>query len=206
MTEIILYSISTLVAIGTVVGVGLSFAAKRFKVVSNPKKDEILDVLPGANCGACGFVGCEQYAEAIVEKEVDISLCKPGGGEVSKKIADILGKEVGDISRKVAVVLCNGGDKCKDDFLYSGIESCSYAKKFFGGQKKCKYGCLGFGDCVKVCPFGAIYINENKVASFFDNFSNIPLFFISSNCSNLAIDFFIVSKFVNVPPNHLLLT
>jgi Na+-translocating ferredoxin:NAD+ oxidoreductase RNF subunit RnfB len=163
-TTIILNSILVISAISIFVGLLLSFAAKKFKVESDLKKDLILSVLPGANCGGCGYVGCEQYAEAIVKDDVDIALCRPGGEEVVKKIAEILGKEVGDIERIVAVVMCNGGDRAKDEFEYNGVESCRYAIKFFDGQKLCKYGCLGFGDCVEVCPFDAIYINQYGVA------------------------------------------
>ncbi|MFQ3674999.1 MAG: RnfABCDGE type electron transport complex subunit B [Endomicrobiia bacterium] len=162
--NIILYSTFIMILVGVIVGFILGFAAEKFKVKSNPKKEKVLEVLPGANCGACGYVGCEMYAENIVEKNVDISLCKPGGNEVVEKIAEIIGKDVVEVQRKVAQVLCNGGDRCKDDFVYMGIKKCSYAQKNFSGQKKCKYACLGFGDCVEICPFNAMYINKYGVA------------------------------------------
>lgn len=162
--NIIIYSTLIMVVVGIIVGLILSFAAKKFHIKSDPRKEKILSVLPGANCGACGYVGCEMYAENIVTNNVDISLCRPGGNEVVEKIAKIVGKEVKEIDRKVAQVLCNGGERCKDDFVYTGIKKCSYAQKSFSGQKKCKYGCFGFGDCVEVCPFDAIYINKYGVA------------------------------------------
>jgi Na+-translocating ferredoxin:NAD+ oxidoreductase RNF subunit RnfB len=162
---IIYYSIATLGTISVIIALLLSFAAKKFKVESDPRKDLLISVLPGANCGACGYPGCEQYAEAILTKDETFNLCKPGGPEVSKKIAQILGKEV-DVSsqRMVAVVLCAGGSRAKDEFIYNGIKKCSVANKFYEGQKLCKYGCLGFGDCVEVCPFDAIHINKYGVA------------------------------------------
>lgn len=161
---VILQSVLVMSSVSIVVGLMLSFAAKKFKVETDPRKEAILSLLPGANCAACGYAGCEQYAEALVNENVDVTLCKPGGLEVSNKIAEILGKEVSSVERKVAVVLCNGGLRAKDEFLYLGIKRCEVAIKFYDGYKMCKYGCLGFGDCVEACPFGAIKINENGIA------------------------------------------
>ncbi len=163
-TQIIIYSTLLMAITSILIGLGLGFAAKKFEVHSDPKKNEILDSLPKANCGACGYVGCEQYAEAILLQNVDITLCRPGGEETAKKIASIVGKEISQIERLVAQVMCNGGTNCKDDFVYKGEQKCSYATNFFQGQKMCKYACLGFGDCVEVCPFDAIFINKNGVA------------------------------------------
>ncbi len=162
---IIYYSIATLGTTGVIIAFLLSFAAKKFKVESDPRKDLLVSILPSANCGACGYPGCEQYAEAILSRDESITLCKPGGAEVSKKIAQVLGKSI-EVShhRIVAVVLCSGGNSAKDEFVYEGIKRCDIANKFYEGQKLCKYGCLGFGDCVEVCPFDAIYINKYGVA------------------------------------------
>lgn len=162
--HIVIYSLAVMGGSSVIIALLLSFAAKKFKIEEDPKKEKIISVLPGANCGACGYPGCEQYAEAILTSNVEITLCKPGGNDVSKKIAEILGKEVKDTQRVVAVVMCKGGKLAKDEFKYTGIKRCDIANKFFGGYKSCKYGCLGFGDCVEVCPFDAIYINENGVA------------------------------------------
>lgn len=163
-TTIIIYSVSVLGSVSIIIALMLSFAAKKFKVQTDPRKDIILSFLPGANCAACGYTGCEQYAEAIITQNVDITLCRPGGAEVSKKIADLLGKESIQQQRVVAVVMCAGGNRAKNEFLYLGITRCDIATKFFNGYKSCKYGCLGFGDCVEVCPFNAIYINQYGVA------------------------------------------
>ncbi len=162
--QTMLLSSGLMIIAGVLIGLGLGFAANKFKIKVDPRKENILKILPGSNCGTCGFIGCEQYASAIVEQNVDISMCRPGGQNAANKIAQILGKESKNVERKVAQVLCSGGVRCKNDFVYSGIKKCSYSKKFFQGQKKCKYACLGFGDCVEVCPFDAIYINEYGVA------------------------------------------
>ncbi len=161
------YIINSLLVMGSfsvLIALILSFAAKKFKVESNPKKDKILEILPGANCGACGYPGCEQYAEALVTQNVEVNLCRPGGHEIAKEVAKVLGKESSEIQRLVAVVMCNGGNRAKDEFIYAGIKRCDTATKFYEGQKFCKYGCLGFGDCVEVCPFDAIFINQYGVA------------------------------------------
>ena len=165
MNTIIYYSIATLGLTSVVIALLLSFAAKKFKVESDPRKDLLVSILPGVNCGACGYPGCEQYADAILSKDESITLCKVGGVQLSKKIAQVLNREVEtSLNRMVAVVLCKGGDNAKDDFIYEGVKKCSVADRFYGGQKLCKYGCLGFGDCVEVCPFDAIYINQHNVA------------------------------------------
>ncbi|MCX7957392.1 MAG: RnfABCDGE type electron transport complex subunit B [Endomicrobia bacterium] len=163
-TTTILQSLLVMGTTSVILAVILGIAAKKFKVEEDPKKQAILSALPGVNCGACGFAGCEQYAEAIFNGIVDITLCKPGGNEVSKKVAEILGKKIDDTQRAIALVLCSGGDRAKDEFKYSGIKRCDVANKFYEGQKICKYGCLGFGDCVEVCPFEAIYINQYGIA------------------------------------------
>lgn len=163
-TTIILYSLSIMSGLGIIIAFMLSFAAKKFRVETDPRKDLLVSVLPGANCGACGYPGCEQYAEALLYQNVEITLCKPGGQEVSQKIASILGKEIKNVQRTIAVVLCSGGSRAKDKFVYNGIQRCDVANISYEGQKMCKYGCLGFGDCVEVCPFDAIYINEYGVA------------------------------------------
>ncbi|MEN3013743.1 MAG: RnfABCDGE type electron transport complex subunit B [Endomicrobiia bacterium] len=159
--SIIIQSLLVMGTTSVVIGMLLSVAAKKFKVEEDPLKEQIVLVLPGVNCGACGYPGCEQYAEAILKDSVEITLCKPGGPDVSKKIANILGKEVENLQRTVAVVLCKGGNFAKDEFIYKGIKRCDIADKYFDGQKMCKYGCLGFGDCVEVCPFDAIFIKNN---------------------------------------------
>ncbi len=163
-SNLIIYSTSLLCGLGVIVSIGLSFAAKKFKVEINPLIEKVANILPGTNCGSCGYAGCELYAKAIVEQNAEITLCKPGGQTTVDKISEILGRRTEKLIRKIAVVMCNGGTRCKDLFVYTGVKKCSYVTKYYDGHKMCAYGCLGFGDCIEVCPFDAIFINEYGVA------------------------------------------
>ncbi len=147
-------------AIGLIAGLGLAIASKVMAVPVDEKAAAIRECLPGANCGACGFSGCDGYAAALSSGETeDTALCSPGGNEAAKGIAAVLGVEAGNVKPKVAVVLCQGNNQNVGTKLdYSGVESCKMAAQLFGGPKNCIYGCLGFGDCVKKCPYEAIFI------------------------------------------------
>lgn len=146
-------------AIGLVFGVALGFASKVFAVETNPKIDEVRDALPGANCGACGYPGCDGCASAMVEGEAAANACPVGGATVADKIADILGVNASESVQNVASVLCQGDcGKSKDKYLYNGIGDCKAQNVLLGGSKSCSYGCLGCGSCVKVCNFDAIHI------------------------------------------------
>lgn len=147
-------------AIGLIAGLGLAVASIVMAVPVDEKAEEIEAVLPGANCGACGFSGCSGYAKALSEgKTKETSLCAPGGNEVAAKVAEIMGVSAGNIKPQIAVVMCNGTSKNTDTKLtYSGVESCKMASQLFGGPGECTYGCIGFGDCANVCPYGAISI------------------------------------------------
>jgi Na+-translocating ferredoxin:NAD+ oxidoreductase RNF subunit RnfB len=148
--------------IGLLFGVGLCVASKVFRVEIDPKIEKILEILPGANCGACGFAGCKGYAEAVVRNpEVKADLCIAGGEEIANMVGKIIGKEVSKKERKYAIVKCRAKrGEVKTTFLYDGIFDCKAALLLFGGDKGCGYGCLGYGSCVGVCPFGAINIKE----------------------------------------------
>ncbi|MBW2980354.1 Fe-S cluster domain-containing protein [Candidatus Woesearchaeota archaeon] len=143
-------------------GYGLAYASKKFTVELHPKVDEVLKVLPHANCGACGLAGCKAFAEAVVAGKVPVDGCVPGQKKVANKIGEILGKKVEAKEAKKAQLYCNGNKQnCPDKFDYEGIESCKAAVLIGCGQKGCDYGCLGFGDCVKVCPFDAIAMGKD---------------------------------------------
>lgn len=145
--------------LGLIFGIGLSYASKVFAVKVDERVIRIREALPGANCGGCGFAGCDSYADAVVNNGAETNCCPVGGSEVAKKVAAIMGVEAEDIKRTAARVLCNG--RCsvsKEKYEYHGIDSCTAAAQLYGGHKACSYGCLGHGDCVKACPFGAIDI------------------------------------------------
>ncbi|MCM8778841.1 MAG: RnfABCDGE type electron transport complex subunit B [Candidatus Omnitrophica bacterium] len=155
-----LIPILTLGILGLLFGIGLGLAFKVFKLEEDPRVGKILEFLPGANCGACGYAGCFGLAQAIAEGKALPSTCAPASIEERKKIAEIIGKELEEKTKLVATLICNGGCIAVDKFIYQGINSCMAANLLFGGQKTCPYGCLGFGDCVNVCPFGAMYMDE----------------------------------------------
>jgi Na+-translocating ferredoxin:NAD+ oxidoreductase RNF subunit RnfB len=139
-------------------------AYKRFAVVEDPRVAEITESLPGANCGACGFAGCRQYAEAVVKGEAAANRCTPGGSAVVSDIAKIMGMEEMAIEPTVARVLCRGGEQeAGRRSNYRGVETCRAAHFALGGDKTCLYGCLGFGDCTSVCPFDAIHMGPNHL-------------------------------------------
>jgi Na+-translocating ferredoxin:NAD+ oxidoreductase RNF subunit RnfB len=163
MDPLFLASVIVLGGLGLFFGAGLAYSAKKFAVEIDPKVEEINEVLPGANCGACGYPGCQAYAEAVVAGQVPPTKCAPGGSDVSSKISSILGLTgVQAEEPKVAVVHCQGGSKeAKDKFIYEGVQDCHAALLISGGPKACEYGCLGFGSCVKACPFDAIHMNDN---------------------------------------------
>jgi len=149
--------------LGLLFGSGLALAEKKFAVEVDPKIEEIIKSLPGANCGACGYPGCSNYAEAIVTGKADINQCVPGGQKVQQSIAVIMGLTVGEVSEsKVAVVQCGGGHvQTKTRFIYQGIQDCTAAELINGGAKVCEYGCLGLGSCVRACPFDAMYMGDD---------------------------------------------
>lgn len=145
--------------IGCISAVALAVADKFLSVKEDPRIGEIADILPGANCGGCGFAGCADYAKAIVTKGAELNCCAPGGPAVAEKIAACMGKKVESVERKVAVVLCSGDDtEAIRRFAYNGITDCAAAQATAGGDKGCTYGCLGYGSCARVCPAHAISI------------------------------------------------
>ncbi len=145
-------------------GLGLAVASRKLRVEKDKTVEDLLTVLPGLNCGACGYAGCEAYAEALAgEKETNVSKCSPGGADAMSGIGEILGLEV-DASkvRMVARLACAGCDGvAQRDFQYLGYSDCEAAYVHFQGDKGCKYGCLGLGSCVKSCPVEAISHTEN---------------------------------------------
>lgn len=163
--EAVLITIAVLASLGCVAALILYFVSQKFKVYEDPKIGEVEEVLPGANCGGCGYAGCHAMAEALAKAD-DISgmLCPVGGSAVMCQVAQILGKTVAESAPKLAVVRCSGctvgeGAKRKKTLNYDGAKSCAIASTHFAGDTGCSYGCLGLGDCVRVCQFDAIRIN-----------------------------------------------
>ncbi|NLJ60543.1 MAG: RnfABCDGE type electron transport complex subunit B [Firmicutes bacterium] len=145
---------------GAVFGVVLAVAARKFHVEQDPRQDEICGLLPGANCGACGFPGCSGLAASIVAGDAPCNACPVSGNEVASKIASIMGVELtSQTEKKVARVLCQGSDdKCGLRYVYDGLQQCKAQTAIAGGAKSCVYGCLGLGSCVDVCKFDAIHM------------------------------------------------
>ena len=157
----LIFTIATLCAIGVVAALILYFVAQKFKVEEDPRIDDVEKMLPGANCGGCGFPGCRGLACALVEQDDISSLyCSVGGADCMKAIADYLGKTAPTKEPQVATVRCGGTcEKRPRTSTYAGTKSCAIANSLYKGETDCAYGCLGYGDCVEACAFDAIYIN-----------------------------------------------
>jgi len=147
-----------LTILGIVFGAILAFASKIFAVEKDPREEAIGEILPGANCGGCGYPGCGGFANAVVKGLAPVDACAPGGPGVAAKIGEIMGIEVDASVRKVAQVLCSGGGHEKLRYDYVGLESCLAQSRVSSGPMQCSYGCLGGGDCVDACKFDAIHI------------------------------------------------
>lgn len=163
--NLIVVSLITLGVIGCLAAVILFFVAQKFKVYEDPRIDEVAAVLPGANCGGCGFPGCRGFAEGCVKAEtMDGLLCPVGGAPTMEKVAGILGRTVTATDPMVAVVRCNGtcANRPRNN-RYDGAPSCQIVANLYGGETGCSFGCLGYGDCVAACQFGAIKINPDTL-------------------------------------------
>ena len=142
----ILWAVLVLGVMGVLFGVLLTWTAKVFAVKSNPQRDAVREALPGANCGGCGYPGCDGCADAIASGKAPVGACPVGVSEVV-----------------VARVVCQGGtDNCKARFEYKGIRDCVAASTLSDGYKTCKYACMGLGTCERVCPFGAIHMDDSR--------------------------------------------
>lgn len=159
----ILFAVIAVAAIGLVAGIGLSVASVLMSVTVDKKTEQIQAALPGANCGACGFSGCDGYAEAICNGSAQPGLCTVGGEATNVAISNILGIEISTEEPKTAYVLCNGNcDRVFEKFEYVGLPSCSAVNMLYSGNSSCIYGCLGYGDCQNACVFDAISVCDQK--------------------------------------------
>jgi electron transport complex protein RnfB len=170
MLQQILIPTAIFVGLGIFAGLLLSIFSKVFAVKTNETVEQLKEALPGLNCGACGFSGCEDYASRLYQNpDMKTNLCRPGGGECAKKISQILGKEFEDVEPVVADVYCRGSEETTADlFEYEGLHTCSACNLYYKGKGKCDYGCLGFGDCVRVCQYNAISVVDGRAQVNFD--------------------------------------
>lgn len=160
----ILTAVLALAITSIFIGAILAFTQIKLAIKIDPLIEHITTILPGINCGTCGFPGCSGYATAIVEQHLAIDRCTPGGQAVMEKIASVLGKEAPqEQAKRTAFVFCNGGKNAHDAFTYTGLNTCSAAMQINGGFKQCSTGCLGFGDCINVCKFEAIHMTETGI-------------------------------------------
>ncbi len=161
----VVYAVVVLGLVAAVFGFILAYASKVFAVKVDEREEAIASILPGANCGGCGYAGCGAYAAAIAAGKAPTNACAAGGNSVAAKIAEIMGTESSDISiRNVAFVKCAGGDNTQRKFDYLGLKDCLSASRVGGtGPLACPSGCLGYGSCVAACPFGHISV-KNGVA------------------------------------------
>lgn len=163
MDPVVIRSIVALAALAALFGAILAVASRIFAVKRDPRVEKIVEVLPGANCGACGYPGCQGYAEAAVKAGV-APVCPAGGPDVAHRIAEILGGEAAEVVPKVAVVHCRGGlSSAERRAEYEGIRDCRAAVLVGGSEKACTYGCLSLGTCREVCPFDAVSIDEEGI-------------------------------------------
>lgn len=160
MAEQILVPVLIFVGLGLLAGILLSIFSKIFAVKTDERVEEIRESLPGLNCGVCGFSGCDDYAKNLVENGVPTNKCVPGGDDTSKKISEILGTAYQDVIEQVAFVKCDGAvpRMTHDSYIYQGESTCAACDMFYKGKGTCDFGCIGYGDCVKQCAFGAITI------------------------------------------------
>lgn len=159
MINDLLWPVATLGGLAVFFGIVLAYASKKFAVQADPKVGEVRFVLPGANCGGCGFAGCDALADAIVKGQAPVNACPVGGAELAKKVAEIMGVTAEETEKMVARVICGGDcENAKQKYEYQGIQDCKAAEMLAGGSKGCRFGCTGLGTCERVCPFDAIHV------------------------------------------------
>lgn len=162
MVQDILTALLVVGAVGVLAGILLAVASHFFKVEEDETVKTIRDALPGANCGACGFTGCDSYAEAVAAGKAEPNLCIPGAAAVADRLSSILGVDCAATESGVAFIACNGdcnatGKKAE----YDGISTCAASSMLFGGASSCIFGCVGCGDCAAVCPVDAICVRDS---------------------------------------------
>lgn len=164
MLETAVISAVVMGGFGMLFALGLAYAANKFRVDTDPKIELLTNILPGANCGGCGFSGCQNFAEALVVEQAELASCRACGPEALAECSAILGKEVVHREKEIARVLCGGSSiAAKLTARYSGVRDCRAAILVGNGNKGCVYGCLGLGTCEQACPFGAVTISAEML-------------------------------------------
>ncbi len=158
-------AVAMLVVLGLTLGLVIGIVVKFYGVEIDPRIEAVGDLLPNANCGACGFAGCADFARLLVGGETTPEACPSNSAENTEAICAMLGLAAGARDPKVAVVLC-GGDHAKatEGGLYNGVSDCRNAMLVAGGAKGCLHGCLGLGTCAHACPFGAMEMTGDGLA------------------------------------------
>ncbi|MCX8006793.1 MAG: RnfABCDGE type electron transport complex subunit B [Coriobacteriia bacterium] len=157
---LVIKAVGALGVLGLVASGVLAIASRRFWVEVDPRVEQILSLLPGSNCGACGNPSCFATAELIAQGEAAPSACIAGGQETADAIADLVGAERCEVAALVVARACGGGTQAQRAFEYRGVPSCTAASRLAGGPLACQWGCLGYGDCVRACPFGALRLDD----------------------------------------------
>lgn len=157
----ILLAILIVAGLGLAAGLVLAVASVLMAVPRDERAEQLRDALPGANCGACGYSGCDGYAKAMASGDAPVGLCSPGGAAVAEATAALLGVESDGVETMTALVRCGGCEAVTArKLVYKGLDSCAAANQFYGGDWLCNYGCLGHGDCRAACPYDAISIQD----------------------------------------------
>ena len=161
MVQNIINALLAIIPIGAVLGLVLAVLSAKFAVKENKNTKKVRAILPGANCGACGFAGCDDYASAVAEGRAEPNLCVPGGANVTDKIGELFGVEIPAPKSVVAFVHCNGNcEATSNKATYEGISTCRAAAMLYGGPGACGFSCIGFGDCAEKCPHNAICVKD----------------------------------------------
>jgi len=161
MSNVVIFTILSLSLISVISAVILYFVAQKFYVFEDPRIDQVNEVLPGANCGGCGFPGCRNFAEMCVKSEdLGSVYCPVGGNEGMAKVASVLGREAVVKDPEIAVLLCNGACEVRPGINhYDGAPNCTVAHNLYGGETGCQFGCLGLGECEDACDFDAMHMD-----------------------------------------------
>lgn len=167
-TTAILVATGVIGALGAGLGAVLAFAGEKLKVEVDPRLEALIEALPNLNCGACGFAGCAAAAEAMLEGTAPLNACVVGGQETASAVGAVLGQavEAPVVTTKPVVHCGKGRERVEARFDYSGVKSCRAVQAATGGDIPCSYGCLGYGDCVRVCPFDAVHLREDGLPVF----------------------------------------